>query len=255
MKWLLERLDPFALADGPPPQSLWPFFLWSISGTMHWIWIAGFLSALVGLVEVFTAIILGSVIDSALESGVDNLWSQNTLLFAGALLFFLILRPITFGLSSAMTSILVVTNLNPLVHSRLHRWVLGQNIGFFDDDFAGRIAQKEMQAARAVSDVVGETINVVFFALASLAGSVLLLTTINMWMALGLGILAVFYLLAIRWFLPRVRARGKARAGARASVTGQVVDTITNIKTVKLFARRQYEDNAAIVAMGYFREE
>ena len=255
MKWLLERLDPFALADGPPPQSLWPFFLWSISGTMHWIWIAGFLSALVGLVEVFTAIILGSVIDSALESGVDNLWSQNTLLFAGALLFFLILRPITFGLSSAMTSILVVTNLNPLVHSRLHRWVLGQNIGFFDDDFAGRIAQKEMQAARAVSDVVGETINVVFFALASLAGSVLLLTTINMWMALGLGIWAVFYLLAIRWFLPRVRARGKARAGARASVTGQVVDTITNIKTVKLFARRQYEDNAAIVAMGYFREE
>ena len=76
-----------------------------------------------------------------------------------------------------------------------------------------------------------------------------------MWMALGLGIWAVFYLLAIRWFLPRVRARGKARAGARASVTGQVVDTITNIKTVKLFARRQYEDNAAIVAMGYFREE
>ena len=110
MKWLLERLDPFALADGPPPQSLWPFFLWSISGAMHWIWIAGFLSALVGVVEVFTAIILGSVIDSALESGVDNLWPQNTLLFTGALLFFLLLRPIAFGLSSAMSSILVVTN-------------------------------------------------------------------------------------------------------------------------------------------------
>ena len=81
-----------------------------------------------------------------------GLWNENTLLFTGALLFFLFLRPITFGLSSAITSILVVTNLNPLVHSRLHRWVLGQNIGFFDDDFAGRIAQKEMQAARAVSD-------------------------------------------------------------------------------------------------------
>jgi ATP-binding cassette subfamily B protein len=141
------------------------------------------------------------------------------------------------------------------VQSRLHRWILGQNIGFFDDDFAGRIAQKEMQAARAVSDVVGETINVVFFALASLVGSVLLLTTINLWMAIGLGIWAIFYLLAIRWFLPRVRARGKARAGARATVTGQVVDTITNIKTVKLFARREHEDSAAIVAMSHFRDE
>ena len=149
----------------------------------------------------------------------------------------------------------MVTNLNPLVQSRLHRWILGQNIGFFDDDFAGRIAQKEMQAARAVSDVVGETINVVFFALASLVCSVLLLTTINLWMAIGLGIWAIFYLLAIRWFLPRVRARGKARAGARATVTGQVVDTITNIKTVKLFARREHEDSAAIVAMSHFRDE
>jgi ATP-binding cassette subfamily B protein len=226
-----------------------------MKGTMHWCLIAGFLSALVGVIEVFTAIILGSVIDSALDSGTENLWSDNTLLFVGALAFFLLLRPITFGLSSAVTSILVVTNLNPLVHSRLHRWVLGQNIGFFDDDFAGRIAQKEMQAARAVSDVVGETINVVFFALASLFGSVLLLTTINLWMAIGLGIWAVLYLLAIRWFLPRVRARGKARAGARATVTGQVVDTITNIKTVKLFAQRSHEDRAAIGAMGYFREE
>lgn len=255
MKWMLNRLDPFAAADGPPPQELWPFFRWCISGTMNWCLGAGLLSALVGVIEVFTAIILGSVIDSALESGVDNLWNENTLLFTGALLFFLLLRPITFGLSSAVTSILVVTNLNPLVQSRLHRWVLGQNIGFFDDDFAGRIAQKEMQAARAVSDVVGETINVVFFALASLVGSVLLLTTINLWMAFGLGVWTVGYLLAIRWFLPRVRLRGKARAGARATVTGQVVDTITNIKTVKLFARREHEDSAAISAMGHFREE
>lgn len=250
-----RQLDPFEAADGPPPLTLWPFFKWCISGIMHWFLIAGFLSALVGVIEVLTAIILGSVIDSALENGVDNLWSENTLLFAGALAFFLLLRSIIFGLSSAMTSILVVTNLNPLVHSRLHRWVLRQNIGFFDDDFAGRIAQKEMQAARAVSDVVGETINVVFSALASWVGSVLLLATINLWMAIGLGIWAVFYLLAIRWFMPRVRARGKARAGARATVTGQVVDTITNIKTVKLFARRAFEDSATIGAMGHFREE
>lgn len=255
MKRLLNQLDPFASSSGPPPQNLWPFFHWCIRGTVPWCLFAGLLSAIVGVVEVCTAFILGAVIDSALDSGAEHLWSENTLLFVGALLFFLLLRPMTFGLSSAVTSILVVTNLNPLVHSRLHRWVLGQNITFFDNDFAGRIAQKEMQAARAVSDIVGETLNVIFFALASLVGSIVLLTTINLWMAIGLSIWAIFYFFVIKWFLPRVRARGKARANARAGVTGQVVDTITNIKTVKLFARGTHEDNAALGAMAHFRDQ
>ena len=122
MKWLLNQLDPFAAAKGPPPQQLWPFFRWCISGTTHWILIAGFLSSLVGVIEVYTAIILGSVIDGALDSGVDSLWTENTVLFMGALAFFLLLRPITFGLSSAVTSILVVTNLNPLGFGAEH-WV------------------------------------------------------------------------------------------------------------------------------------
>ena len=73
-------------------------------------------------------------------------------------------------------------------------------------------------------------------------------------MALGLGFWLVVYLGMIRWFMPRIRARSKARAGARAMVTGQVVDTITNIKTVKLFAHADHEEGAAIGAIRTFRE-
>src|SRR5690606_12112676 len=145
-------------------------------------------------------------------------------------------------------------NVLPLVLSRLHRWTMGHAVTFFDNDFAGRIAQKQMQAARAVTDVASETINTVAFALASLAGSVAFLVTVDGWMAAALGVWIAAYLLLIRAFLPKVRGKSAARAGARAMVTGQVVDTITNIKTVKLFAHADHEDKAALRAMAGFRD-
>ena len=144
-------------------------------------------------------------------------------------------------------------NVNPLVLSRLNRWTLGQAVTFFDDDFAGRIAQKQMQASRAVTDVVSEFINVVAFALASLLGSVLLLLTIDWRVAAGFAVWLIAYFSLIRWFLPRIRKRSATRAAARAMVSGQVVDTITNIKTVKLFAHDDHEDQAALNAMEVFR--
>ncbi|MFP4328075.1 MAG: ABC transporter ATP-binding protein, partial [Paracoccaceae bacterium] len=178
---------------------------------------------------------------------------RNLGLILGALAFFLLARPVMFGLSAASNAIIVQPNVNPLVLSRLHRWSLGQAVTFFDDDFAGRIAQKQMQTARAVTDVAVEFINVVAFALASLAGSVLLLGSIGWEVALVFAVWLVAYFALIRWFLPRIRARSADRAGARANVSGQVVDTITNIKTVKLFAHDDHEDRAALGAMEGFR--
>ncbi|MFK7876920.1 MAG: ABC transporter ATP-binding protein, partial [Paracoccaceae bacterium] len=130
---------------------------------------------------------------------------------------------------------------------------LGQSITFFDNDFAGRLAQKQMQTARAVTDVVTEMINVVAFALASLLGTMLVLIGINPWIVVLFAIWLVAYFLLISWFLPRVRLRSASRAGARTMVTGQIVDTITNIKTVKLFAHTVHEDTAALGALDTFR--
>ncbi|MEM7438281.1 MAG: ABC transporter ATP-binding protein [Pseudomonadota bacterium] len=254
MNRIADLIDAFAAAEGPPPRRLGAFFAWGLSGAKGWLSFAAVLSAGVGALEVLTAIILGAVIDAALVSTAAAFWSENTLLIAGAALFFLVMRPLAFGASSATNSILVAPNVNPLVLTRLHRWTLGQPTSFFDDDFAGRIAQKQMQTARAMTDVAVEVINVVFFALASIVGSVLLLTSINGWMAVGLGVWLAGYLLLIRWFMPQIRLRSKDRAAARAMVTGQVVDTITNIKTVKLFAHAAHEDRAAIGAISRFRD-
>ena len=250
-----DLIDPFQRADRPPPRTLAAFFAWALNGAMPVLSIAAVLSALAGTLEVITALLLGAVIDSALASGPNPFYfGENVLLLSAFIVFFLFLRPVIFGISAAANGIVVGPNVTPLVLSRLHRWTMEQSVTYFDDDFAGRIAQKQMQTARALTDVAVESINVVAFALASLIGSALLLTTIDWRIALVLAVWLLCYLGMIRWFMPRVRVRSGARANARAALTGQIVDTITNIKTVKLFAHADHEDRVALSAMQEFRK-
>ena len=250
-----DMIDAFRHAEGPPPQRLWPFMRWCLSGAWPALWLAAFFSAAAGALEAATAWILGQVIDTTVASDPETYFADGNLwIILLAVGFFVIARPLLFGLSSASNSIIVQPNVNPLVLSRLHRWTLGQAVKFFDDDFAGRIAQKQMQCARAVTEVVSEAINVIAFALASLAGALILLTTINWQVTAAFLVWLCSYFLLIAYFLPRVRVKSAHRAGARAMVSGQVVDTITNIKTVKLFAHADHEDRAALGAMGRFRD-
>ncbi|MEM9248505.1 MAG: ABC transporter ATP-binding protein [Pseudomonadota bacterium] len=248
-------IEPFARADGPPPDRLVPFFLWALRGSMPMLWVAGLLSAIVGTLEVLSAFVLGRIIDTALDSGPETFFAENLGLILFAAAFFVLIRPVTFGISAAANGITVQPNVTPLVLSRLHRWTMGQAVTFFDNDFAGRIAQKQMQTSRAVTDTVSEITNVVFFALASLIGAAIMLTAIDWRVALALTIWLFVYLALIRFFLPKIRVASKGRAAARAMVSGQVVDTITNIKTVKLFAHHAHEDREALKAMGTFREK
>ena len=251
---LAGLIDAFEPASAAPPRSLWAFMLWSVRGAWPVLLLAAVISASVGTTEVISALLLGLIIDAVVETGPAGFFGQHLWLVAGFVLFFVVLRPLAFGLSSAANTIVVQPNIYVLVQSRLNRWTLGQAVTFFDNDFAGRIAQKQVQTARAVTDVANETINTLSFALASILGSVVLLLTIDLRIALALAIWLVAYLALINHFLPQVRKTSGAKAGARAQVSGQVVDTITNIKTVKLFAHAEFEDRAALNAMGIFRD-
>jgi ATP-binding cassette subfamily B protein len=254
LNWMGDLIDGFQPADVPPPQTLWAFCKWCLSGAWPVLWIAAVVSAIAGTMEAITALLLGRVIDAATQSGPIDFFSQNLTLVMVFVGFFLILRPLAFGVSAAFNGIVVPPNIYPLIQSRLHRWTLGHSVDYFDNDFAGRIAQKQMQTARALTDTTAEVINVVAFALASLLGSILLLLTIDGRIAIALAIWLIGYIYMIRWFMPRIRKRSAARAGARTMVTGQVVDTITNIKTVKLFAHAKHEDQSALRAMGILRD-
>ncbi|WP_179381255.1 ABC transporter ATP-binding protein [Jannaschia marina] len=252
LTWMGDRIDPFDRAEGPPPRELRAFFRWCLAGAWPVILVAFAVSALAGVTEIVTAFLLGAVIDSAV-AGTEDYFVRNAALLMLFVGFYLVLRPIIFGASAAFNGLTVTPSVYPLVQSRLHRWTMGQAVTFFDNDFAGRIATKQMQTARAVTEVTSELINVVAFTLSSVIGSALLLIAIDWRIALALTVWLVGYVFMFRFFMPRIRARSKARAAARAMVTGQVVDTITNIKTVKLFGHGEHEDRAALDAMGALR--
>ncbi len=249
--WAAAQIPAFAVAEGPPPRRVWPFIRWSLAGSGAALTAGAAVSVLAGVTEVISALLLGLVIDWALTGG--DIWATHWQHFLLAAAFLLVVRPVAFGLNATAQSVAIGPALNVLILSRLHRWTLGQAVTFFDNDFAGRIAQKQMQTARALTDVVTEFLNTVVFAVSSIIATLILVIAIDWRIGAVLGLWMVLYYRFIRRYLPVIREKAESRAAARAQVTGVVVDTITNMRTVKLFAHADFEDQAAIHAMDGYR--
>ncbi|MHA3914327.1 ABC transporter ATP-binding protein [Halovulum sp. GXIMD14793] len=251
MKFFADMIAPFGAAEGVMPNRLGPFLGWALRGSGRTFLIALAISVAVGLSEVAGAVLIGWSIDQAQKTGPEFIRIAAFSLI-GIALFFVVLRPALMALNAAMQSVALGPNLFSLILSRLFRYTLGQSMRFFDDDFAGRIAQKAQQTARALTDVVLETANIGGFVVASVLGATLIMGSVNWRLGLILLVWVAAYSILIRAFLPRIRDR--ARAAARAMVTGQVVDTITNITMVKLFSHGAHEDDAAKDALSGFRD-
>ncbi len=245
-------IDPFQRAEGPPPQTLFAFFRWSVRGAWPMLVLAAAISCLAGTTEVITAYLLGQVVDSA-SADPAGYFARNWPLLLGFVLFFIGFRPLIFGLSATWQGLVVAPQVATKITARLHRWTLTQPVEFFDNDFAGRIASKQGQTTNALTNVIVEVINVGFFAIASVTGSMVLMLSLDWRLAAVMLVWLAIYLWMISWFMPRLRAKSKSRASARAMLGGQLVDTITNIKTVKLFANSQHEDSVALDAMETLR--
>ena len=248
-------IPPFAAAEGTPPTQTWAFFRWALSGAWWGIAWAAFWSVVVGSFEAISATLLGRIVDGVAATTPDRALTDLGPLILLFALYYLVIRPAAFGMNTAAASIRLEPNLFPLILSRMHRWTMGQAVTFFDNDFAGRIAQKQMQMARATTDVVAGLVETAAFAISSVLGSVLLLATIDLRIAAMLILWIAAYYFFIRHSLRKIRGASAARAAARAMVTGQIVDTVTNMKTVKLFAHAAHEDRVALEAMAGFRDK
>ncbi|MBP0483286.1 ABC transporter ATP-binding protein [Sagittula salina] len=251
---LFPKIDPFQPAEGPPPRALWPFMRWALKGAEKAILVACLVTFFAGTSELVAAKFTGWVIDSAAESGPGDFWGAFWPLVVFGLVFFLLVRPIVFAADAGVSGIMLGPNLFPLILQRLNRYTMGHSMAFFENDFAGRISQKAMQAARALTDLVLETTDVIVFSLAMFAGSFLLLGGIDWRLLLIFAVWAVLYGLTLWFFIPRVQKRSARRAGARTLVTGQIVDTLSNMSTVKLFARDAEEDRATQATLDVYRQ-
>ena len=250
INWITPEQD----VKTPPPRTLFAFIRWCLNGTYAALILAAFASILSGVVETFTAALIGYVIDLILESTPQSLIAEKGILLLAAVGFLFFIRPIFFFFSNYMQSIVISPNIRSSISIRIHRWTLGHSKSYFDNDFAGRIAQKEIQASRSLTDVVVELIHTVLFALASVATSFWIVSLID-WRA-GLIVViwfAGFYAM-MAFFMPRIKITSSKRANAQAEATGQIVDTVSNINLVKLFANSKHEDRAAIGAFAKLRE-
>ncbi|MFW2588364.1 ABC transporter ATP-binding protein [Sagittula sp. SSi028] len=250
----LPSIDPFQPADGPPPQGMVPFMRWALKGSWHAIALAVAITCMVGLVEVIAAWYTAWVIDGAQAAGEGAFWSAFWPQILFGIGFYMLFRPVLFLFDAAVSGVMLQPSLFPLVLARINNHTLGHSMSFFENDFAGRISQKANQVARALTDLVVEVTDVVVYALAMFAGAFVLLGGVDWRLLLVFVGWSVLYAAALRYFIPRVQGRSAKRAGARTQVIGQIVDTLSNISTVKLFARDKSEDDTTRATLEVYRQ-
>ncbi len=240
--------------DTQPPRTLSDFLRWSLKDVRGPIALLAFFSIALGIAEAGVFYLVGRLVDRATTVGPEDFfaaeWPWLALLAFGVI----VAKPIAQLGNNAMTSLALGPGLNPMTIWRLHRHVLGQAMRYFEEDFTGRIAQKETQTANALTTVLIDTITTTGLLVSYLVGISVALGAAEPWLAVAIILWTAAFAWALVWSVPRIRAHAKARAAARAMVTGQLVDSLSHIKTVKLFAHSEREEAAARKALTDFRE-
>lgn len=234
---------PFSSDDTPrPPGELGAFLRWAL---VEFRWVIGGLGIATlayGALDVWAAWYLGRLVDMAAASGPAAFWSENWLSLSVALFLFCFLRPIAYIIQSAYMSLALGPNLSTRALFRLHRHTLGQALGFFQDDFAGRLASKQMQTSGALVVAAQDAI----MSLGLLGVYVIVMVGVFAATDWRLAVATLIWLIIFGWFistrLEPIRSAAKARAESRAIVNGRFVDSFTNMATVKLFAHAGREE-------------
>lgn len=253
MKFFERLIDPYKPASGPPPRTLWAYGRWAVRGGEGAIFGLLIVSIFLGVAEAAAAFVVAWVVDLVVASPKETLFSDHfwTLLAAGA--FFLLARPILMSINGALVSRTLAPNLYPMGLLRIHKHLLAQPVSYFEDDFAGRLTQKEIQSTYALVDIINDTLHAVVFGLATVVGTFLILQGVDQWLAAVILIWFVVYVAMVWYFLPRIRILSRVRADRKSLIAGQLVDSVAHMNTVKLFAHAGREHKAAEDAVGIYR--
>ena len=240
--------------DTPPaplPEGFFPF-LWACTrGTRTYIAGMTLFTALIGVFEALLFSMLGHVVDWLARVSPSRLWIEQRghLLLLGAILLG---STLLVALNSLLKRQTLAGNFAMRLRWHFHRNMLAQSLGFYQDEFAGRIATKVMQTSLAVRDTWMILTDILVFVVIYFVTIVLVVGSFDLWLLVPfLGWLGL-YALSVWYFVPRLAAVGKAQADARSMMTGRITDAYTNIATVKLFSHTQREAGFARSAMAEF---
>lgn len=240
--WFERRLDPFPAAEPvEPPRTLVAFCLHYTRGAWPYILVDAVLVAAIAIAEVWMFGFLGRIVDWLSGQNRETFLQTEGWKLAGMAFIVLFALPGTVWLHSLLNQQTLMGNYPMRIRWQVHRYLLKQSMSFYQDEFAGRIATKLMQTALAVRECVIKVIDVLNYVVVYFLGMLLIVGSADWRLAAPLGVWMVGYILLLRFFIPRLGKVGEEQANARSTMTGRVVDSYTNIQTVKLFSHSRRE--------------
>ena len=248
-------VDPYATypQNDTPPTRLFPFLIDYMRPFRRVFWITGALSVIVAVVEIWLLGYLGRLVNILSDGTPAQVWIQSGTELVLVAIFLLTLRPMTQALHTMLLNQTIMPNIGTIARWRGHRHVLRQSVGWFEDDFAGRIANRIVQTPPAVGEVVFQVFDALTFSFAYIIGALILLGDADPRLILPLLIWGVLYGFLIRWVVRKITPASEASSDARSQFTGRVVDSYTNIHSVKMFAHHDREVDYAKDAIEYAR--
>ncbi|MFN3605970.1 MAG: ABC transporter ATP-binding protein, partial [Cypionkella sp.] len=238
-KFFENLVDPYQAytQTNTPPRKLWPFLRDYITPFRGVFAVTGTVSVANAVMDVGLIWYMGRIVDLLTTgSPADVLrlyWAEFLAVAVGVLL----VKPLVGGLGVALLHNTILTNFGTMMRWRAHAHVLRQPVGWFEGDFAGRIANRIMQAPPAAGEAVFQTFDAVAFAASTVVVTAAMFGSADPILLVPLVIWLLGYAALMRWTVRRAGPASEASAEARSQVTGRVVDAYANIHSVKMFAQ------------------
>ena len=236
-------VDPYAAYEqsDAPPRRLWPFLKDYIRPFRGVFVVTALFSVGNAVLDVGLIWYLGRLVDLMSGQTPQDFLASHWVEIVVAALVILVVRPLVAGGSVGLLHNTILTNFGTMMRWRAHRHVLRQPVGWFESDFAGRIANRIMQAPPAAGEAVFQVFDMAAFAAATFIGALLILAEADPRLMVPLILWVLAYLALMRWTIRRAGPASTASSQARSAVTGRVVDSYSNIHSVKLFAHQDAE--------------
>lgn len=234
------------------PKTLFAFCRYYSKGAEIPLLLMSLLTAIAAILEVTLFSFMGQLVDWLVTKNPETFLSEESGRLIAMSLMVLIAMPLVTFLHSAIVHQTLLGNYPMRIRWLAHRFVLRQSVSFFQDDFAGRVATKVMQTSLAVRETVMKLLDVLMYILVYFISMLVLIAQADYRLVLPmLGWLAGYIAIQL-YFVPRLRRISEEQADARSTMTGRIVDSYTNISTVKLFAHNQRELSYAKESMNGF---
>ena len=250
--WFESRIDPYPeAAPKTPEKGLWRFIWSNIEGVRKWIAVLAVFTVGVGIMEALMFQFMGKVVDWLGTYTPQTLFVEKGHALIGMMAMVAFFAVWTFFASSVRLQTL--QGVFPMrLRWNFHRLMLGQSLGFYQDEFAGRVSAKVMQTALALRDVVMTVADMVVYVLVYFITSGVILSSFDAWLIVPFICWMIGFAMIMRFLIPKLGKTAARQADARSLMTGRITDAYSNIATVKLFSHGAREAAYAKQSMEEF---